>query len=306
MALRVLLADESSTIKKVIQLALQDFAVEVKVVPNGLDVVEVARQIKPEIIFIDVLLTQKSGYDVSADLKANPETASIPTVLMWSGFMAIDENRFRTSKANERLEKPFETESLRRLVHKLVPRTTQSTLSSFLQFPKMPDFIQNEDAEEFSHVPLKKSQSETSENWQHRPLSNEPKEELTQFGSVPSFETPALPPRARDDFSRKNSNDSMEIPEVPLEDLRFDEFKNGDDDLPSSYEEVSFDGTSTKSKNEPALPVTQALIHEKILREEARAVLENIAWKILPDMAEKILREEIEKILRDEERKFEP
>jgi len=50
MALRVLLADESSTIKKVMQLALSDFAVEVRSVPVGFDVLPVAQNFKPDIV----------------------------------------------------------------------------------------------------------------------------------------------------------------------------------------------------------------------------------------------------------------
>ena len=59
MALRVLLADESSTIKKVFQLALQDFAVEVRPVNIGVDVAMVAKNFKPDIIFADVMLQKK-------------------------------------------------------------------------------------------------------------------------------------------------------------------------------------------------------------------------------------------------------
>ena len=64
MALRVLLADESNTIKKVMELSLQDFAVEVKAVNMGVDVLEVARNFKADIIFADVLLPKVSGYEV--------------------------------------------------------------------------------------------------------------------------------------------------------------------------------------------------------------------------------------------------
>src|SRR5580698_858214 len=87
MALRVLLADESSTIKKVFQLALQDFAVEVRPVNLGIDVASVALSFKPDIIFADVLLQKKNGYDVCNELKQDPALSSIPVVLMWSGFM---------------------------------------------------------------------------------------------------------------------------------------------------------------------------------------------------------------------------
>ncbi|AHI06495.1 putative phosphate regulon protein [Bdellovibrio bacteriovorus W] len=140
MALRVLLADESSTIKKVMQLALADFAVEVKAVPVGLDVLSVAKTFRPDIVFADVLLTKRSGYEVCADLKSDPETAMIPVVLMWSGFMEIDEEKAQQAKVDRRLEKPFDAEHLRSLVTDLVSKTQSNPLKDFLNFPEMPDF----------------------------------------------------------------------------------------------------------------------------------------------------------------------
>lgn len=140
MALRVLLADESVTIKKVFQLALQDFAVEVNTVNVGLDVVQVALKTKPDIIFADVLLQKLNGYDVSRDVKANPQLANIPVVLIWSGFMELDEARFKSCGASAHLEKPFDTQILRKIVQGLVPKTNTQPLSEFLNFPKLPEF----------------------------------------------------------------------------------------------------------------------------------------------------------------------
>lgn len=141
MALRVLLADESSTIKRVMQLALQDFAVEVKAVPVGLDVVPVTKTFKPDIIFADVLLTKRNGYEICQDLKKDPETKLIPVVLMWSGFMDIDE--IKIAVADARLEKPFDADTLRQLVQSLVPKTQTNPVSPFLKFPKMPEFSES-------------------------------------------------------------------------------------------------------------------------------------------------------------------
>jgi CheY-like chemotaxis protein len=136
MALRVLLADESTTIKKVMQLALQDFAVEVKAVHAGVDVIEVAKNFKPDIVFADVLLQKKNGYEVCGDLKADPQLSSIPVVLMWSSFMDLDEKLAKASGADRRLEKPFDIENLREIVLELVPRTRDQKLAHFLRFPE--------------------------------------------------------------------------------------------------------------------------------------------------------------------------
>ena len=136
MALRVLLADESTTIKKVMQLALQDFAVEVKSVHSGVDVAEVARTFNPDIIFADVLLQKKNGYEVCAEIKRDPTLKAIPVVLMWSSFMDLDEKQAAASLADRRLEKPFDVENLRQLVMELVPKTRSQRLAHFLQYPE--------------------------------------------------------------------------------------------------------------------------------------------------------------------------
>jgi len=148
MALRVLLADESTTIKKVMQLALQDFSVDVKSVHSGVDVVDVAKTFKPDVIFIDILLPKRSGYKVAADLKADPNLRSIPVVLMWSSFMELDLKNFESSRANQKLEKPFEVETLRSLILELVPKTQGQRLAHFLKFPQsFVDPLEKEEAD---------------------------------------------------------------------------------------------------------------------------------------------------------------
>ena len=66
MALRVLLADESSTIKKAIQMALSEYSVEVKSVQSGLDVLSVAHTFKPDIILADYSLPTFDGMQALA------------------------------------------------------------------------------------------------------------------------------------------------------------------------------------------------------------------------------------------------
>jgi CheY-like chemotaxis protein len=142
MALRVLLADDSSTIKKVIQLALQDFGVEVKAVPVGSDVESVARQFKPDLILADVLLAKKNGYEIAQDFKQKTEFNAIPIILMWSSFIAFDQDRFLQSKADDKIEKPFDAETLRQVVRKHVVKLQTNKIAPFLSFD-LPEFVEN-------------------------------------------------------------------------------------------------------------------------------------------------------------------
>jgi CheY-like chemotaxis protein len=136
MSLRVLLADESDTIKKVFQLALQDMNVEVKTVQSGLDVVNVAQTFKPHIIFADVLLQKKNGYEMCLEVKQEGSLAGIPVVLMWSSFMELDQEQYKRSKADDQLEKPFDADHLRNLIKKHTPSVVSNPLSQFLKYPK--------------------------------------------------------------------------------------------------------------------------------------------------------------------------
>lgn len=137
MALRVLLADESDTIKKVFQLSLQEYKPEIKAVQSGLDVLDVCISFQPDIIFADVLLQKRNGYDVCTELKKHPELSKIPVVLMWSSFMELDHIQFKKSGANEQLEKPFDGDHLKDLIKQLAPQAKEKNpISSFLQYPK--------------------------------------------------------------------------------------------------------------------------------------------------------------------------
>lgn len=304
MALRVLLADESSTIKKVMQLALQDFGVEVKSVQVGLDVLTVTKTFNPDIIFADVLLSKKSGYDVCKELKSDKDVKHIPVLLMWSGFMELDEARATASMANDRLEKPFDADILRALVKKYVPRTQSNPVSNYLSFPPMPEFREEsqdadgaeviaeiEEPEDFAQVPLHNQTPEpppSDENWTHQNLK----------------QIKPQPPSATAVSSGDPDIDKFLIPDSDLGPVRID--------AQGEFEEVSFEAPVFEPALTPRvsngaqkpLSATETVLLERVAREEAKAMIENICWKILPEITERIVREEITKLLRQAEKEI--
>lgn len=145
MALRVLLADESSAIRKAILMVLADLGPEVKSVPSGLDVLTVAKSFSPDIILIDILLSKKNGYEVSLELKSDSETQKIPIILMWSNFMQLDFTQFAGSKANDSIEKPFETATLRNKIERQLPQLKTHPLRGVLTMPRLPNMVEDDD-----------------------------------------------------------------------------------------------------------------------------------------------------------------
>lgn len=302
MALRVLLADESSTIKRVIQLALQDFGVDVKSVPVGLDVLAVSKSFHPDIIFADVLLVKRSGYEVSADIKNDPELRKIPVVLMWSGFMELDEERARASKADRRLEKPFDPDQLRSLVKELVPALRNNLISDYLKFPDRPEFAEDEAAPvDTPDVIELGGDEDENEDFRHVPL--------------PKAGRDIGPREKRDDWSRSNLNrfkietneDGQSVRDIDTRAGLIDESSFTYTAADEASEEPVFNespenfGPETR-RQEPSVPALDFERAEQILRQQANEVLESIAWKIIPDIAERIVREELQKLLADSER----
>lgn len=325
MALRVLLADESSTIKKVMQLALQDFGVEVKSVPVGVDVIPVAKSFQPDIIFADVLLAKKTGYEVCADLKADSQLKSVPVVLMWSGFMDIDEAKASQCQANHRLEKPFDADTLRSIVKDLVPMTKGNALSNYLSFPEMPEIeepkstpVPTQAAKVAAPKPTETEEPQTFEVEEPEDFQQVP---LPRVSQGPMNQTYTPPAQEDSEPWSSNSLDRFRI-NIPKEDLEINDslvnFEDASIELSSGAGEIHLSDldsqgpspvrttTSSQIRKSPipqySAPQIDMERAEQILKEQVREVLQDIAWKIIPDIAERVVREEIEKLLKDAER----
>jgi len=105
---KLLLADDSVTIQRVIELTFADEDVQVVAVGNGRDAIERVQRDRPDIVLADIGMPERNGYEVAAFVKGNPATAHIPVVLLTGAFEPIDEGRAREVGCDGVLVKPFE------------------------------------------------------------------------------------------------------------------------------------------------------------------------------------------------------
>ncbi len=105
---KLLLADDSVTIQRVIELTFADEDVQVIAVGNGQQAIERAERDRPDIVLADVGMPERDGYEVAAFIKGNPSLAHVPVVLLTGAFEPIDENRARAVGCDGVLVKPFE------------------------------------------------------------------------------------------------------------------------------------------------------------------------------------------------------
>ncbi len=112
MAHRLLLADDSITIQKVVELVLAEEDFEIKAVSNGEDAHAAVGTFKPEIILADIEMPKMNGYQLCERVKQDPRTACIPVVLLAGAFEPIDEELSRSVGADDSIVKPFESQEL--------------------------------------------------------------------------------------------------------------------------------------------------------------------------------------------------
>lgn len=111
---KLLLADDSVTIQKVINLTFADEGVDVITVGDGDSAMEMIGQAAPDVVLADVHMPGLSGYQICERLRQDPHTRDLPVVLLVGSFEPFDEGEAARVGANAYLTKPFQ--SIRQLV----------------------------------------------------------------------------------------------------------------------------------------------------------------------------------------------
>jgi len=112
MAKKLLLADDSVTIQKVVGISFASEDVTLITVDNGDDAIIKARESRPDAILADVVMPGKSGYEVCEAIKADPALQHIPVLLLTGTFESFDEERAQRCGAAGHVAKPFEAQVL--------------------------------------------------------------------------------------------------------------------------------------------------------------------------------------------------
>lgn len=119
----LLLADDSVVIQKLVGLSFANEDVELVTTDNGDDAITKARECKPDVVLADVVMPGRSGYEVCEAIKADPELAHVPVILLTGTFEAFDESRANSAGSSGHITKPFEAQALVERVNDLLRET---------------------------------------------------------------------------------------------------------------------------------------------------------------------------------------
>jgi CheY-like chemotaxis protein len=120
MAKKLLLADDSVTIQRVIELTFSGEDVQVLTASDGEEALMRIATDKPDIVLADIGMPKRSGYDVSAFVKGKPELSHIPVLLLAGAFEPVDDAKAKEVRCDGVLVKPFEPQQVIARVRELI------------------------------------------------------------------------------------------------------------------------------------------------------------------------------------------
>lgn len=114
---KLLLADDSVTIQKVVNLTFADEGIEVIAAGDGDSAMEKFAENMPDLVLADVNMPGLNGYQICKEIKQNELTKNIPVILLVGSFEPFDEEEARRVGADDFMTKPFQ--SIRQLINKV-------------------------------------------------------------------------------------------------------------------------------------------------------------------------------------------
>lgn len=129
-ACRVLVVDDSQTVRRSAERFLRDAGHEVLLAEDGYDALARMHDFAPDLVFCDILMPRLDGYQTCAIIKRNTRFAQVPVVMLSSKDGVFDIARGRMVGSQEHLTKPFTREQLLQAVQRHASRRDQAVTAT--------------------------------------------------------------------------------------------------------------------------------------------------------------------------------
>ncbi|HEY0385299.1 MAG TPA: response regulator [Pyrinomonadaceae bacterium] len=153
---KLLLADDSIAIQKVIELTFEDEGMQVVSVGDGRQALERLAEVRPDIVLADVFMPELNGYQVCEQIKRDERFRGIPVILLVGSFEPFNDAEARRVGADDYLTKPFQ--SIRQMVSKvgslLSGRKSDDEEAATQKLPAPPERTQPERQEHLDNLEL--------------------------------------------------------------------------------------------------------------------------------------------------------
>jgi CheY-like chemotaxis protein len=111
-AVKILVADDSATMRKIMDITFAGQDAEVVSVPSGQEAVEKAKTFQPDVVFADASLDSFDGYEVAKAIKSDPSLQSAAVIVLASQHTPYDAEKGQAAGVDDHVLKPFDTQSV--------------------------------------------------------------------------------------------------------------------------------------------------------------------------------------------------
>src|SRR6195952_4790752 len=118
---RVLVIDDSNTIRRSAEIFLKQGGHQVVLAEDGFDALAKLSDYLPDLVFCDILMPRLDGYQTCAIIKRNPQFSKVPVIMLSSKDGLFDKARGRMVGSQDYLTKPFTKEQLLQAVRQHRP-----------------------------------------------------------------------------------------------------------------------------------------------------------------------------------------
>jgi CheY-like chemotaxis protein len=303
---RLLLADDSITIQKVVELVLAEEDFEIKSVSNGEDALNLLDSFKPDIVLADVEMPKVNGYNLCEKIKKNPATSQVPVILLAGAFEPIDEELAREVGADDSVIKPFESQELISKINAALtlvsadaeqdePFMEENFKEDFLGAAEETDVFSDAGTSGFEEVEAVDVEALEEDLWSMEEIpetaGGETKEavaenEMGDFGVDDAFgvmEEPSPSEHVLSEEIASKESVSTPITKAPV---------NFEADMPSKEEFLRIFEAVVERKAVnvlSGLDLKEALLSS--LLPTLKDSIEKVLWEIAPELTEKVLKE---------------
>jgi DNA-binding response OmpR family regulator len=116
----ILIADDNRNIRTVVKMDLESQGYKVLEATNGREALDLARENKPDLVVLDVMMPEMDGFEVCFQLKKDELLRGIPVIMLTAKTTPSDKFLGREMGADEYLTKPFDPEDLEKRIERIL------------------------------------------------------------------------------------------------------------------------------------------------------------------------------------------
>ena len=117
---KILIADDEATVRDLVKLSLEHEGYEFFEAENGVEALQMAQALIPDLILLDVMMPGKIGYQVCSELKSDPATKKITIVFLTGRDNSLSLETVKESGGDDIVSKPFRPHELKARIRKLL------------------------------------------------------------------------------------------------------------------------------------------------------------------------------------------